>query len=70
MRKIFMSTKMISREHNQKDFRINILLQFTLFSTRIFTIACSSGGNTYSDYVYQCFEFYSSICSFTSLKLW
>jgi len=30
-----MSTKMISREHNQKDFRIYILLQFTLFSTRI-----------------------------------
>jgi len=26
-----MSTKMISREHNQKDFRIYILLQFTLF---------------------------------------
>lgn len=47
-----------------------VILQFTPFSTRLFTIACSFGENMYSDYVYQCFEFCSSICSFTSLKLW
>jgi len=67
-----MSIKMITREHDQIDYRICILWLCDI------TVHCVFYQNFYhclffwwkhilSLCIYQCFEFCSSICSFTSL---